>query len=433
MKDRTFISDLSTRVGQTVRLCGWVEVVRDQKSIQFVILRDPTGLVQLTHKREADEALADAVSALSIESAVIVEGKVVDNERVKLGRLEVIPATIEVVGPAEPLPLGEEAGEDTRADWRFLDLRRPENRLIFEVQTVALDAMRAFWVSERFLELQTPKLMGSPSESGAEVFELEYFGRQAFLAQSPQFYKQMAMSAGFERVFEIGPVFRADPSHTGRHSTEFTGVDMEMSWIDDVTDVMEFEERWLEHVLKMVVDSHGEPIERTFGQRPIVPSLPFPKIPLAEARRLLEDGGYKGPPDGDLDGEGMRLLSSRIRAEYDHEFLFLTEYPIEIRPFYHMRVADRPGFTRSFDLLYNGLEITTGAQREHRVEFLTKQAVEKGMSLELVSFYVDFFRYGCPPHGGFGFGLGRFLMALLGVKSLRQVTYLFRGPNRLSP
>jgi nondiscriminating aspartyl-tRNA synthetase len=434
LKERTLVARLRECVGQSVRLCGWVQAVRDQKAIQFVVLRDPTGQVQVTHKREADERLADIISSLTDESALVIEGEVVEDPRVKLGGLEIIPKHLDVVGPAEPmLPLGDEAGDETKLDWRFLDLRRPENRLIFEVQTTVLAAMREFWLTEGFLEIQSPKLMGSPSEGGAEVFELPYFETRAFLAQSPQFYKQMAMAAGFERVFEIGPAFRADPSHTGRHGTEFTSIDMEMSWIDDVFDVVEFEERWLAHILKTVADKHHEEVEKTFGRNVDVPSIPFPKIPLAEGRAALEKKGYVGPPDGDLDGEGMRGLSALVREEHGHQFVFLTEYPANIRAFYHMRMEGRPDTTRSYDLIYNGLEITTGAQREHRANVLTDQAKEKGLSLELISFYVDFFRFGCPPHGGFGFGLSRFLMGLLGVSNVRQATYIYRGPTRLHP
>lgn len=433
--DRTFISELATTLtGKPVRVCGWVDTLRDQKSIQFVIVRDPTGKVQVTHKRESDEDLSQMISGLTLESAVIIEGEVVKDERVKLGGLEVVPRRIEVIGPAEPmLPLGDDANEDTRLDWRFLELRKPENRLIFEVQTTALTAMREHWLDHRFLEIQSPKLMGSPSEGGAEVFGLEYFGGEAYLAQSPQFYKQMAMAAGFERVFEIGPAFRADPSHTGRHSTEFTSVDMEMSWIEDYADVMEYEQSWMSHVISRVIERHGDAIEETFERRFEVPSLPFPRMKLSEARSILEKTGYEGPADGDLDGEGMRRLSAHVREESNHEFVFVTEYPTAIKPFYHMLVEDRPEVTRCFDLIYNGLEITTGAQREHRADVLVDRAKQKGLNLDLISFFIDFFRYGCPPHGGLGFGLARFLMGLLGVKNIRQATYLFRGPNRLSP
>lgn len=434
LMDRTLVADLPSRTGENVRICGWVQAVRDHKGVQFVILRDPSGEVQVTHHRSSDESLAELIGSLTEESAVVVEGKVVADERVKLGGLELVPARIETVGGAEPvLPLGEEASLDTKLDWRFLELRRKENRLVFEVQTTALAAMREYWLREEFIEIQSPKLMGSPSEGGAELFELEYFGGRAYLAQSPQFYKQMAMAAGFERVFEIGPAFRADPSHTGRHATEFTSVDMEISWIEDVTDVMAFEEGWLQHVIEQVVETHGEAIEKYFGRKLVVPESPYPKMPLAEARSILERDGYRGPSDGDLDGEGLRLISEHVLSENSHEFVFLTEYPAAIRGFYHMRMDTKPEFTRSYDLIWNGLEITTGAQREHRPEILAKQAEEKRISLDLISFYIDFFRFGCPPHGGFGFGLARFLMALLGVGNVRDVSFLFRGPNRLHP
>lgn len=434
MKQRNFVAELAGMVGSQARLMGWVKTVRDHKGIQFVILRDHTGLVQLTHHADQDPALAAVIGSLTAESAIVAEGRVVADERVKLGGLELVLESVDVVGPAEPgLPLGDEAGLETRLDWRFIDLRDPKNRLIFEAQTTALAAMREWWLDNGFIEIFTPKLMGSPSESGAELFDLEYFGGRAYLAQSPQFYKQMAMAAGFERIFEIAPAFRADPSHTGRHSTEFTSVDMEMSWIDDVADVMDIEERWLAFVIEKVAAKHGEALEQAFGRTLVTPSLPFPRIDLAEARAAIEKDGYRGPPDGDLDGEGMRLVSEMVRRERGHEFVFLTGYPAAIRSFYHMRTEGKPDQTRSYDLLWNGLEITTGAQREHRPQILESQALEKRLSLDSISYYVDFFRYGCPPHGGFGFGLGRFAMALFGINSLREVTFLFRGPNRLHP
>jgi aspartyl/asparaginyl-tRNA synthetase len=315
-------------------------------------------------------------------------------------------------------------------------LRQPENQLIFRIQTTIEMAMREFWISNGFVEIHTPKLMGSPSEGGAELFTLDYFGETASLAQSPQFYKQMAMAAGMERVFEIGPAFRADPSFTPRHSTEFTSVDMEMSWIDSHYDIMEFEEAWLCHVLKTVSERHGREIAETFSVEVIIPSLPFPKVTMDEAQKILRDKGYLPSADtkkGDIDPQGERLLGEYAKEKFGHEFIFVTDYPIEVRPFYHMRKEDEPTETKSFDLLWKWMEITTGAQREHRYDVLVRQAAEKGVSLDSIQFYLDFFKYGCPPHGGFGFGLARLLAALLNQKSIRDVVFLHRGPNRLIP
>jgi aspartyl-tRNA synthetase len=295
--------------------------------------------------------------------------------------------------------------------------------------------MREFWIRDGFLEIHSPKLMGSPSEGGAELFSLEYFGRPAYLAQSPQFYKQMAMAAGFDRVFEIGPVFRADPSFTTRHSTEFTGLDMEMSWIASHDDVMRSEERWLAHTLEQVRAQFGEAVGETFGVEITVPSVPFPRIPMAEALEIVRSRGHTPPPErrGDLDPMGERLIGEYVAESLGHEFVFVTDYPIEVRPFYHMRYDGGSHRTKSFDLLWKGIEVTTGAQREHRYDVLVRQAREKGLNLEPIQFYLDFFRFGCPPHGGFGAGLARMLMVLLGLPNLREATFLFRGPTRLSP
>jgi aspartyl-tRNA synthetase len=276
--------------------------------------------------------------------------------------------------------------------------------------------------------------MGTASESGAEVFKLGYFGRSAYLAQSPQFYKQMAIAAGIDKVFEIGPVFRAEPSFTSRHATEFTGVDVVLAWIDGVEDVMVFEERMLAHAIAKVADAHGEAVREQFGVEITVPETPFPCITMAEAHDILRKGGWD--PEGikeDLDPEGERSISAHIQEATGHEFVFITHYPVSIRPFYHMRPVDDPSVTLSFDLLWKGLEVTTGAQREHRYDVLLKQAAEKGMSPEPMQDYLNAFRYGCPPHGGLGMGLGRVLMVMLGLDSIREATFLFRGPNRLTP
>jgi len=433
---RVPIAELKEHLDGTVELRGWAQAIRDQKSMQFLVLRDETGLAQLVlPKQDPSSELNEAISALTPESAVTITGLVVADERVKLGGLEIQLASLTVESPAEPeLPVTPESALDKRIDWRYIDLRRPDRRLIFEVQSTVEHAMREYWRRQGFVEIHTPKLMGSASESGAELFKVDYFERTAYLAQSPQFYKQMAMAGGFGKVFEIGPVFRANPSFTSRHDTEFTSVDVEIAWIDSHEDVMAFEEAWLAHVLSTVAREHGEQIASTFGVELSAPSVPFPRITLADAKALLTQHGHEAPgPDHDLDPPSERALSAILAEQSGSEFVFVTDYPTSVRPFYHMRHQDQPTLTKSFDLLWRGIELTTGAQREHRYEQLLAQAREKAVEVEPIQYYLDFFRYGAPPHGGFGFGLTRLLMQMLGQDNVREVTFLYRGPNRLEP
>jgi aspartyl-tRNA synthetase len=439
---RIFISNARDHLGQSIELKGFVQVIRDQKSVQFIILRDPTGLLQIVIERSpANAALNQMVSALTRESAVQVKGTLVENPAVKLGQIELRLEEMDVLSQADAsLPIDitgqTETDVDLRQDWRFLELRRPENQLIFRLQTAVEQAMRSFWLTEGFIEIHSPKLMGTASEGGAELFTLDYFGQTASLAQSPQFYKQMAMAAGMERVFEIGPAFRAEPSFTSRHATEFTSVDIEMSWIGSHLDIMDFEARWAQHVLKEIKDGFGEQVKAVFGSEIIVPSLPFPRLSMEAAQEYLSRIGHVPPPNakkGDLDPQGERLLCEYALKEFGHEFIFITDYLIEVRPFYHMRHPDQPGLTRSFDLLWKTMEITTGAQREHRHDILVRQALEKGVQPATIQWYLDFFRFGVPPHGGFGFGLARWMALMLNLKSIREVELLHRGPNRLVP
>jgi nondiscriminating aspartyl-tRNA synthetase len=438
--ERTYIKDLRNSLEKTVCVEGWLQTLRDQKKLQFLILRDPTGLVQVVHWKPNNEALAEQISQIGQESAVIITGKVIDNPVVKLGGLEIQLESLTVANNAlTPLPFDPFAETlptlDYRLDWRYLDLRRPVNALLFQVETTAEAAMREYWMKNNFIEIHSPKLVGAPSESGAELFTLDYFERKAYLAQSPQFYKQMAMAAGFERIFEIGPVFRADPSFTARHMTEFTGVDAEISWIDSHEDVMVSEEAMIQHVYQTVKDKHGDAIKELFGVDIVVPTLPFPRITMRETIEILKGRGYALPADkkGDIDPGGEREIAAYVKEKFNHDFVFITDWPITVRPFYHMRKEEDPTLTRSFDLIACGLEITTGAQREHRADVLLKQAEEKGLHAEPIQFYLDFFKYGCPPHGGYGLGLSRLLMVLLGMNNIREAVYIFRGPTRLNP
>ena len=427
---RVPVAGLREHAGETVTIAGWVHTLRLQRAMQFVLIRDHTGIVQVTHRRDGS-ALEDRLDRLTVESAVRVAGRVADNPVVSLGGLEIVPEEVVIENlAATPLPVDERTGPEGRLDWRFLDVRRrPAAQLVFAVQTTLERAMREFAYAGGCTEMHTPKLMGTASESGAEVFELGYFGRSAYLAQSPQFYKQMAIAAGVDRVFEVGPVFRAEPSFTSRHATEYTSVDAELAWITGVEDVMDFEERMLAHALGTVAGEHGAAIRELYGTEMVVPAVPFPRITLAAAHDILGRSGEHA----DLDPAGERAIAAHVAERTGHEFVFVTEYPASVRPFYHMRPAGQQQLTCSFDLLWQGLEITTGAQREHRYDVLVRQAAEKGLSTEPMRDYLECFRYGCPPHGGFGLGLGRLLMVLLGLESIREAMFLFRGPNRLTP
>ncbi len=422
---RTLVGDLPRHAGTRARVCGWAHALRLSADPPVIVLRDHTGLVEL--KLELEREVAD----LTVESAIEAVGTVEapgDAVRVRVERLD-------VAGPAAgPLPVDEASPREQRLDWRYLDLRAPRNRLIFAVQTTAERELRAFCDEHGCLELHSPKLRPIPNKSGDQLFGVDYFDRRAYLAQSPQFYKQMAMAAGFDRVLEIGPVFRAQPDPTSRHDTEFTSVDVELSWISSHEEVMAFEEEMLRRVIVATQHEHGPQIAHWFGTELRVPATPFPRLTLGEAKEIVAASGLPaGPADEDLDPEGERRLAEHVAREHGHEFVFVTDYPDRSRPFYHMRCEPDSIETRSFDLLWKGLEITSGAQREHRHDRLTAQAAARGLPVELIRPYLDFFKFGCPPHGGFGLGLTRMLMSMLGVADVREVTYLFRGPDRLTP
>jgi nondiscriminating aspartyl-tRNA synthetase len=436
---RTHIVDIPKKLGEKVTIAGFVQIIRDQGSIKFLMVRDVTGLVQVVVLKSADEAMAVA-KTLSMESVVQIEG-MAKEEKQAPGGFEIAAESIVVLSVAEPeLPIPifekgsqEEADQAIRLDWRWLDLRKPQHMLTFKVWTEFEEAFRNYWTANDYIEIHSPKLVGAPSESGAEVFEVKYFDRKAYLAQSPQFYKQMAMAAGFEKVFEVGPVFRAEPSFTSRHATEFTGYDAEISYVTSHHEVMAEEEKAIAHAITQVKEKFSDEIKKEFDREVIVPTLPFPKISMKEAKEILGKMGVTSEKEGDLSPEEERKISEHVKEKHGHEFVFIIDYPITVRPFYHMRHEDDPKVTKSFDLLWNGLEVTTGAQREHRYDVLVAQAKEKGMHLESIQFYLNFFRYGCPPHGGYGTGPNRMLMQLLGIPNVREAMFLYRGVKRLEP
>ena len=443
--ERTYLAEAGQKRNEQIKVQGFVENIRNSKAMAFIVLKDITGKLQITIEKEKLPQLCDIVDQITGDSVLTVIGTVIENEYVKMGGVEMIPEEIRVESIADPLPIArkaipatkkkqavERSSIDQRIDYRWVDLRTDENQLIFKVQTTLVNAMRQFLLGENFIEIHTPKLIGAASESGSDVFEVKYFDRNAYLAQSPQFYKQMAMASGFERIFEVGPVFRAEKSYTSKHTTEFTGFDLEFSYIDSFRDVMKMEEKLLVAGLTAVKEKYGEQIKEMFGTEVIVPTTPFPVVTLAELYKGLEEEfGYKvdDSEKGDLTTDAERLSFEWVKKHYDHEFLFVTDYAAEKRAFYHMR--DEAGVPQGYDLIWRGVEITTGAQREHRYEILKAQADEKGLT-EDVKFYLEFFKYGCPPHGGFGLGVDRLTMLLLGLH-IKEAMFIFRGPNRLNP
>ena len=429
--ERTYIKDVTPGI---CRVQGFVENFRNKRTMAFIVVKDITGKLQITIEKEKHPEFTEMLDKLSIHSVVSFEGEVVASEYVKMGGKEMYPTSMTVESYADALPIKDDSDIDVRMDYRWIDLRREKNQLAFQMQTTLTNALREFLVERNFIEIHTPKLIAAASESGSDVFEVKYFDGLAYLAQSPQFYKQMAMAAGFERIFETGPVFRAEKSYTNKHATEFTGFDLEFSYIDSFEDVMKIEEEMLTYALAQVKEKHGDKIVELYGPEyeVIVPSLPFPRMKLQDVYAELESRyGYTVPDElkGDLTTEAERMTRQLCKDMFGHEFLFITDYNAAERAFYHMR--DEQGIPQGYDLIWRGVEITTGAQREHRYDILKAQAEEKGLA-EDVKFYLEFFKYGCPPHGGFGIGIDRLTMLFLGT-SIKEAEFLFRGPNRLTP
>ena len=432
---RKMIKDIN--LGEVNKVAGFVENIRNKKNMCFIVLRDVSGKLQITVEKANHPDWEEMLASITIDTVIEAEGKIVASEYVKLNGMEMYPDSIKIISSiAEPSPIvapkGEETNIDLRLDYRWIDLRTDKNTLMFKVQSCFVNKCREFLNARDFTEIHTPKLIGAESESGAGVFKVEYFDRDAFLAQSPQFYKQMAMAAGFERIYESGPVFRAEKFASRKHATEFTGFDLEFSYIESFHDVMHMEEEMLEYALRGVKEKYGDEIKKVYDIDVVVPTLPFPVMDLHDVYDELEKRyGYKVDESekGDLTTEGERLVAKLSQDMFGHEFLFITGYSKECRAFYHMR--DEKGVPCGYDLIWKGCEITTGAQREHRYEVLLKQCQEKGLEND-VKFYLDFFKYGCPPHGGFGIGVDRITMILFN-EGIKDSMFIFRGPDRLNP
>lgn len=416
-----------------VEFQGWIENLRDKKNMQFIVIRDLSGKVQVTVIKAEKPEIAEIFSKATLESTVKIKGEAVANEFVKLGGIEVIPDEVEITSHAEPLPIAEDSSIDQRLDYRWVDLRSPAKALIFQVETTLNQAMRQYAIDHGCIEIHTPTLIGTSSEGGADVFEVKYFDKKAYLIQSPQFYKQMAMCAGFEKVVINTPVFRAEKSHTKQHATEFSGFDIEMSYVNGVEDVMQFEENLLAYAIGEVAKKHGEKVKELLNVDIVVPTVPFPRITMKEAYKVLRSLNIDIKDGEDFTKEQEVALCDYMEKKNGHQFFFVKEYPTKVRAFYTMAKEDEPEYSKSYDLYFKDVEITSGAQREHRPDVLKRQIEERGIDPTPMTDYINFFKNGCPPHGGFGLGLDRLLMLLLDLPSLKEAMYIFRGPDRLNP
>lgn len=428
--ERVLIKNLEEN--ELVKISGMIKTIRNTKYMIFIKLKDRSGYIQVSVDKIKEE-LANICSSLTTGSFVSFTGKMVLSEYVKDGGKEFLPESVEILSLAEAYPIEENALPDKKLDYRWIDLRCDQKEYIIPVQSAFVKYLREYLYDNDFTEIHTPKLIGTASESGSSVFEVKYFDTKAYLAQSPQFYKQMAIASGLEKVFEVAPAFRAENSNTNRHCTEFTSFDLEFAYIDSYEDVMNLEEEMLTYALKKIKENYGDIILERFGKEVIVPSGKFPRIKLYDLYKELEERyGYKMPEHdiGDLNAETEKLACRFAMEVYGSEFLFITDYNKAKRPFYHMR--DENDTPLGYDLLWRGMEITSGAQREHRYEELRKNADEKGLTKD-VEFYMQFFKYGMPPHGGFAIGVDRLTLLLLGLDHIRDAQFLFRGPNRLNP
>ena len=417
---------------------GYVSEIRNFGNLMFLILRNAYKTEQITFFKKDCPDLYSQAKEVTKESVVKVVGVKKDAEKAMNG-YEVIPESFEIITKSDaPVPLdisGKiESTFDARINHRFLDLRMPEHRAIFLVRSKVYKAVVDYFDNKDFININTPKIVVNGVESGAELFKMDYFGKPAYLAQSPQIYKQMMIIAGLNKVYEIAPVFRAEKSNTTRHMTEFTGIDFEVGFIKDYYDVKDVVEGLLIHILKYVNENCKKELELLNVQIKIPTKIPMMDMP--SVKKLLKEKGKVLSEEDDLDSEAEKLVYEIAKEKFDSEFLFVTNYPFSARPFYHMcfkELIDGLKTTQSFDLIWKGVEIATGAQREHRVEVLKEQMQEKEMNLEDMKYYTDMFRYGVPPHGGTGLGLDRIVELLLNLPNVKEAVILPRDPDRLTP
>ncbi|MCR2822289.1 aspartate--tRNA(Asn) ligase [Lederbergia panacisoli] len=426
---RSLIRECKSSIEKVVLLQGWVKRIRHLGNISFLLLRDRSGVIQCVLENEL------AGYKVDMESVVEIVGELVETSKTDLG-VEILVKKVKVLNTSERLPFEVnkrqlQVGLDQMLNERVLSLRHERVQAIFKVQSTFVRAFSEFLIENDFAQIFTPKIVSQGAEGGANVFKLPYFQQEAYLAQSPQFYKQMMVTGGLERVFEVAPVYRAEYHNSSRHLNEYISLDVEFGFIQDFHEVMELETDVLRYMFKKVAEKCEKELNLLEVTVPNI--IEIPKITLTEAQHILKTRYRKVSPIGDLDTEGEKLLGKFVKETYGSDFVFITHYPKEARPMYTMPNKDNPAVTDSFDLLYKGLEITSGAQRIHEHDLLMVSFEEKGLNVEDFQSYIDTFRYGCPPHGGFAIGLERLVYKFLELSNVREASAFPRDCTRLAP
>ncbi len=428
-----------TKDSKKVELNAWVHDYRDIGGLKFLILRDSTGIIQVTIvKNKTDKSILDQLENLTIESVVNVVGEVKENKKVNDG-IEIIPEKINVVvrsAPKLPISITEKGittGQSKRLDWRCLDLRKLKHQAIFRVQSALLEGIREYLLNNEFIQVFTPCILGVASESGSEVFPIIYFDREAFLRQDPQLHRQLTIAGGMQKIFDIGPAWRAEQSHTTKHLCEHRVCAVESAFIKDERDTMRIEEQMIVSALKKVKEKCEKELANFEGLEIKIPKTPFPELKFPDIYKILEEKGKNLGEGQDLDTESEKILWDYVKEKYDSEFYFVNRFPSKVKPFYVMKVDEDPKWARSVDLYFKGLELSSGGQREHRYEKIMQAVKEKGMKESEVEWFTKFFEYGVPPHGGFAIGIERLTQSLLDIENIRDCALFPRDPERLVP
>lgn len=426
---RVLVKDIPNFIEKEIKIEGWVYRLRRLKSITFLVIRDRSGLVQCVIENKDSD-----LSKIKLESVVSIIGIVKESNN-SLNPFEIVVKSIEIISESQELPieLNKKAlnvNLDTILNNRAISLRHEKINSIFKIQNIIVQSFREFLINREFTEIFTPKIVAEGAEGGTEVFKLEYFERTAYLAQSPQFYKQMMVGAGFERVFEVAHVYRAEQHNTSRHLNEYISMDLEIGFINDETDIMNLEEELIKFMLKSIEEKGKEYLDILNISVPKINGA-IPRMELNEAIEILNNVYGKTDLEGDLDPEGEKLICKYVKEKYGCDFIFLTNYPRRKRPMYTMPFEEEG--TRSFDLLFKGVEITTGGQRINDYNMLIKSIESKGLNPKNYESYTEIFKYGMPKHGGLAIGLERITAQLLNLENVREASLIPRDRTRIMP